>query len=671
MKMNKLKIFALALAIMPATLFAQSWKSKTMMTIGDRNVSADEFMGIYEKNNVTGEVIDKKSVDEYLDLFVNFKLKVIEAESLGMDTLPKFVKELNGYREQLAKPYFSNDEATDLLVEEAYERMKWDLNASHILVKCDAHAIPADTLAAYNKAMKIRERIMKGEDFNDLAVELSDDPSARDHKEIPGKQRAYKGNRGNLGYFTAFDMVYPFESGAYNTQEGEVSMPIRSNFGYHIIKVNSKTPAFGIIKAAHIFLSVDENDPTKTDSLVHEKINNIYKEIEEDGSNWHVIVRKYTEDKGSIINNGMLTPFKVSQIVPEFIGALKELKENEISEPIKTSYGYHIVKFISASGINDFENEKDNITKRVEKDMRAKVSEEAVLKRLMKENKFKENVKVKDNFIATIDSSLNDAAFVLNPSVDVDKVLFKLNKDSFTIQDFVNYINENQRKEPFLSPAAFAYSLYDKFVRKTIFDYEDSHLEMKYPDFKVLVNEYHDGILLFDLMENEVWNKASKDTTGLQNYYEEHKGEYMWRDRVKTIVITTTKPELVDTLNILVNEGLTADSIYRITKADKKFSGVTVKVTHFQRNDNDDIDAMDWVVGTVSVVPSTVDNTTKIYKIIDVREPEPKTYKEVKGIITSAYQSQIEEQWLKELEAKYPVVLNETIINKVRNYYNK
>lgn len=669
--MNKLRILALVLAMMPAIVSAQSWKSETMMTIGDKQITAGEFMEIYEKNNVNGEVLDKKSVDEYLDLFTTFKLKVIEAQSQGMDTAAKFVKELNGYRKQLAKPYFSNDETTEYLIEEAYERMKWDINASHILIKCDEHAVPADTLKAYNKAMKIRERILKGEDFNDVAVEVSDDPSARDHKEIPGKQRAYKGNRGNLGYFTAFDMVYPFETGAYNTKEGEISMPVRSNFGYHIIRVNSKTPAFGTIKAAHIFLAVDENDPIKTDSIVREKINNIYKEIDEDGKNWHVIVKKYTEDKGTIINNGMLTPFRVSQIVPEFIAALKGLKENEIAEPIKTSYGYHIVKLVSSSGINSFDKEKENIKKRVEKDMRANIGDDVVLKRIMKENKFNEFVKVKDKFIKTVDSTLNNGAFVVSPEIDVNSVLFKLNDDSFTINDFIGYIEKNQKQEPFLSPEAYAYTLYDKFVKETVFAYEDSHLETKYPEFGLLVREYHDGILLFDLMENEVWNKAAKDTAGLKNYYEEHKDEYTWGERVKTMVIITAKPELVDTLNYFLDEELTADSIKAIVKSDKNFSGTSVKTVYFQRGENKDIDAVEWYPSTVVQFNSYTDNMIYIYKMLEVHEAEVKKFKEVRGIVTSAYQTQLEQDWMETLKEKYPVSVNEVVLDEVRQYYEK
>lgn len=657
--------------MMPAIVSAQSWKSETMMTIGDKQITAGEFMEIYEKNNVNGEVLDKKSVDEYLDLFTTFKLKVIEAQSRGMDTAAKFVKELNGYRKQLAKPYFSNDETTEYLVEEAYERMKWDINASHILVKCDEHAVPADTLKAYNKAMKIRERILKGEDFNDVAVEVSDDPSARDHKEIPGKQRAYKGNRGNLGYFTAFDMVYPFETGAYNTKEGEISMPVRSSFGYHIIKVNSKTPAYGTIKAAHIFLAVDENDPIKTDSIVREKINNIYKEIDEDGKNWYVMVNKYTEDRGTVANNGMLSPFRVSQIVPEFIAALKGLKENEIAEPIKTSYGYHIVKLVSSSGIDSFDKEKENIKKRVEKDMRANIGDDVVLKRLMKENKFNEFVKVKDKFIKTVDSTLNNGAFVASPAIDVNSVLFKLNEDSFTINDFIGYIEKNQKQEPFLSPEAYAYTLYDEFVRETVFAYEDSRLETKYPEFGFLVQEYHDGILLFDLMENEVWNKAAKDTAGLKNYYEEHKDEYTWGERVKTMVIITAKPELIDTLNYFLDEELTADSIKAIVKSDRNFSGTSVKTVYFQRGENKDIDAVEWYPSTVVQFNSYTDNMIYIYKMLEVHEAEVKKFKEVRGIVTSAYQTQLEQDWMETLKEKYPVSVNEVVLDEVRQYYEK
>lgn len=662
------KLLVLLALFMPALVFAQGWKNKTLVTIGDRNISAGEFMEVYEKNNLNSEVLDKKDVDEYLDMYTKFKLKVIEAENLEMDTMPKFIKEYTGYRKQLAKPYFSNAEGTEALVEEAYNRMQYDVNASHILIKCDPHAVPADTLAAYNKALAARNRILKGEDFGDVAVELSEDPSARDMEAIPGKRRAYKGNRGNLGYFTVFDMVYPFETAIYNSKVGELSMPIRTDFGYHIIRLNSKTPACGTVRAAHIYLHIDDDDPMKCDSAMREKAFNIYKEIDKDGKNWDNMVKKYSDDKGSSQQGGMLSPFRVSQIVPEFISVVKQLNDNEISEPVKTNYGYHIIKLVGKSGIKSFEEEKDNLTKRVEKDMRAKVSDENVLKRLKKENKFKEYVKEKDAFIATIDTTLKEGKYVVAEGVDTNKTLFKLQKKEYKVADFIEYIEEHEKPQPFMSSGSYAYQLYDEFVKDSVFAYEDEHLEEKYPDFKLLVQEYHDGILLFDLMDKQVWKKAEIDTAGIRRYYDEHKDEYMWGKRVKTILITVNNDESLARAEELINMDITVDSIKSVVKAEG-LKGVKVKSPFFQQGDDVDIDETVWKAGTVRVIPSTVDNTTKLIKILEVRKPEPKTYKETRGIIISAYQTKLEEDWVNELENKYPVVVNEKILNKVRKSY--
>lgn len=659
------KALVLLALLTPALLFAQGWKSKTLITLGDNNISAGEFMGVYEKNNVQSDVIDKKSVDEYLDMYVNFKLKVIEAENLKMDTMPKFVKEYNSYREQLAKPYFSSEEANEQLIEEAYERMHWDINAAHILVKCDVNAVPADTLKAYNRAMEIRKRIINGENFGDVAEDTSDDISVSD-TTVNG--RFYKGNRGELGYFTVFDMVYPFETGAYNTKEGQISLPVRSDFGYHIIKVNSKTPACGTIRAAHIFLAVNDSDPEKTDSVVKAKAYNVYNEIKKDGSNWEVIVRKYSDDKGSAANEGLLSPFKVNQIVPEFITVVKGLQPKEISEPVKTNYGYHIIRLIATSGVKDIEDEHENIKKRVEKDMRAKVSEEVVLNRFKKENKFKEYVKVKDAFIATIDSTLKEGNYVMAEGVDTSKVLFKFGKQKYTIADFVEFIRENQVKQPFMSAGSYAYKLYDEYLKRSAFAYEDAHLEEKYPDFKLLVQEYHDGILLFDLMDKEVWKKAEQDTVGLENYYNAHKDEYMWGERLKTVYATVNHPEDVARVEELVKTDLSMDSIRAILKAEE-IRGVSVKIRYWQHGDNVDIDETEWKAGELRVIPSTVDKTTKIVRVLEVRDPEPKTLNEAKGLVISAYQQQLEEDWLNELKAKYPVTVNEKTLEKVKTCY--
>lgn len=665
---RKTWLIALLFLMMPSLLLAQSYGKKTLITIGDKKISAQEFMNTYEKNNINNDVIDKKSVEDYLDLYIDFKIKVTEAEALMMDTSSTFIKELANYRQQLAKPYFSNDEITDELTREAYERMLYDINASHILIRCEANAIPADTLAAYNKAISIRNRALKGEDFGDLAAELSDDPSARDMEEIPGVRRAYKGNKGNLGYFTVFDMVYPFETGAYNTNEGEISMPVRSDFGYHIIKVNSKTPASGTIKAAHVMVAVDPNDPNKQDSIVQIKINNIYNEILPDGSNWADIVKKYSDDKGTIVTQGQLSPFRVSNIVPEFIAAIKDLEPNEISKPVKTVIGYHIIKLISTATPADFETEQPKLREKVERDMRGQYSEEIAMKRIIKSNRFKENIKVKDAFIATIDSTLTLGKFVVNPEVNTQEVLFSINEASYTIQNFIDYIIKNQQTQGFITETAYAYQLYDDFLKEKVFEYEDAHLEQKYPEFNTLVQEYHDGILLFSLMENQVWNKAAEDSVGLQNFYEKNKHKYMWDNRVKALIVTCNENDDIAVIEKMVRDGVEVDSLRSFIKTNKYKA--STRASFFQKGDNVNIDNTEWKVGTIAIYPSTVDNTTQIIRILEVRDPEPKTFKETKGIVTSGYQNEIEAQWIEDLRAKYIVTVNEKLLDKIIKKYN-
>ncbi|MEI8049804.1 MAG: peptidylprolyl isomerase, partial [Bacteroidota bacterium] len=240
------------LTIAALILFSQVWSQNSdqvLMNVAGENVTKSEFLGVYQKNNTKGEVIDQKSLDEYLDLFINFKLKVKEAEVLGLDTVKSFRDELGGYRKQLAQPYLIDEDANKALLDEAFARKGEDIRASHILIRVDKNAKPADTLAAYNKVMKIRKRLLKGEDFGKLAIEFSDDESAKDRTQ---EGRTMKGNKGDLGYFTVFDMVYPFETGAYSTKTGDVSQPVRSEFGYHLIKFTDRKPAMGKVQIAHI-----------------------------------------------------------------------------------------------------------------------------------------------------------------------------------------------------------------------------------------------------------------------------------------------------------------------------------------------------------------------------------------------------------------------------------
>ena len=669
-KINILKTIMLAAFVMPTVfIFGQSKLDKqVLMTIGDQPVTVKEFTDVYAKNNLKGDVIEKKSVDEYIDLFTTFRMKVMEAEAQQLDTSAKFQKELAGYRKQLAKPFMSSDDITDELLQEAYQRKQKDIRASHILIRCDKHALPSDTLKAYNKAMDIRKKAIKGEDFAKLADQYSDDPSAKGMKATD-QNPARPGNHGDLGYFSVFDMVYPFETGAYNTKEGEISMPVRSDFGYHLIKVQSVTDAMGTVQAAHIFVQVPFDAPEEEVAAAKQKADNIYEQLmAQNGENWNEMVKQYSDDRGTLARNGALSSFTVNRIVPQFIEVCKSLEIDQIGKPVRTDYGFHIIKLLGKTGVGTYEKELKGLTERVEKDSRSKKSEEAVLKQLRKEYKFKANDKNIEAFMATVDSSILRKAYEPSSKVDMNATLFTIDGNATKVSEFVDYIKDNMNFQKYVTPATYAYQLYENFSNELVMDYADAHLEEKYPEFAALVQEYRDGILLFDLMDREVWDKAVKDTTGLKEFHAKHADKYMWEERAKATIVTVTRQESLPKVKALIDAGTPLDSLRSALQRDS-INYAYVRSGYYQHGDNQYVDQTEWKVDATKEIPSTVDQSTVLVYIRELRDPEPKTLREARGLVTSDYQVELEEKWVKMLKEKCPVKVDEKVLDKVRKLY--
>ena len=661
---------AIAIVVMATSLNAQSsLDKKVLMNIAGDDVTAKEFCDIYAKNNLKNNVVEKKSIDEYLDMFINFRLKVKEATDMQLDTTAHFKKEFEEYRKQLAKPYFTNETISDEIVREAYDRKHYDIRASHILIICDKHALPSDTLKAYNKALDLRKRALKGEDFGELAVRYSDDPSAKDSPATDTRP-ARKGNRGDLGYFSVFDMIYPFETGAYNTKEGEISMPVRSDYGYHLIKVTSKTPSIGVTQAAHIFLPVSPDASEEDVETIKQKANNIYNELmQKDGKNWDEAVKNYSEDKGTMNQQGRLSNITVNRIVPEFIETIKALKPDEISKPVRTNYGYHIIKLISTTPVGEFEKEKAEIAKRVERDMRSKKSEQVVVEQIKKDYKFKQNDANLELFMTSVDSSLFKGKFKTPSAIDASATLFTIGSESTTVGNFVEFINQKDRKSNYgISPQEYAYQLYDAYCNEQALAYADLHLEEKYPEFKQVLQEYRDGILLFDLMEKQVWNKAVEDTAGLREFHARNASKYMWEDRAEAVVVTVAQPEMLEKVKHYMAT-VPADSLRSVVYADTTIKRVSVHKTFFQKGENKYVDQTEWKKGVENEIRSTVDNNIVLVKILDLRKPEEKTLREAKGLVMSDYQMELEKEWIEHLRQKYSYSVNEKVLQKVRKKY--
>ncbi len=641
---------------------AQNQNDSILMTIAGENVFTSEFLNVYKKNNVNNNVLNEQSLKKYLNLYINFRLKVKQAEDLGLDTVKSFMLELKGYRDQLAKPYLVDKAYNEKLLREAYNREKSDIRASHILVKVSRNASPKDTLAAYNKIMKIRKRIINGEDFGEVAAQTSEDASARDRKI---NNRVVKGNKGDLGYFTVFNMIYPFENAAYNTKVGEVSMPVRTDYGYHILKVTDKIPAMGKVLVAHILLLMPKNGTAEDSLRLKNKAFEIYQKIQK-GESFDTLARKYSDDKGSAVKGGLLPWFGVNRMVPEFIKAISEIhKKGEVSKPVLTSYGWHIIKFIDRKPIGTFDEDKSKLKQKLAKNSRSSKSKESFISKIKKEYGFKENIKAKNIFYKLVNDSIFYAKWNYKKDKDLNKILFTLDSKTYTQQDFARYLVANQKKQTRQNIKVYINNMYKKFVNQSCIAYEDSQLENKYPEFKSLVKEYKNGMLLFELMDKKIWSQAIKDTVGLKNYYEKNKNNYMWDRRLDASIFTFKNPEnkkLIRKARRYARKGYSNERILKKINKDSVVN-LTINTKRFLKNDNKIIDSIKWKKGisdNIKLHDSVV--FVVVHKLI---LPEPKLLNEAKGIITADYQNYLEKQWIKSLRKKYPVVVNKKVLSSI------
>lgn len=651
------RLFVLAITLVLAqTAFSQT--DPVIMTINDKEITKTEFLQIYLKNN-NDPKYDKESLDEYVELFTKFKLKVAEAEELGYDTIPKLVKELNGYTKQLALPYLVDSLKTEDLVKEAYERTKNEVRAAHILIKVSPKASPADTLAAYNRILGIKKRIEDGDDFATVARETSQDPSATQ-------------NSGDLGYFTAFQMVYQFEDQAFKTDKGKVSMPFRTRFGYHILQVSDKRKARGSIESAHIMVAARETDGPKAIEDAQNKINEIYTLLQ-DGGNFEELVKKYSDDPSSVNKGGKLPTFgtgTTTRMVPAFEDAAFALKnDGEFSKPVQTNYGFHIVKRLKWMDVPPFEELEENLSARVAKDERSKQTQSSFVAKLKVDYKFKDKSKKRKKwFYENLDSTYFQGKFTAD-QVTKDKPMFKLDKKKFTTKQFAKYLENNHRglrANGSMNPIVD--QQYKSWEKEAILNYEESKLAGKYPEFKALVTEYHDGILLYEVMSDLVWNKAMKDTVGLKNFHEGRRADYVWGTRYDSDVFECySKDAANDIHGLLTSEAADTMTVVQIVGEVNGESELNVR----HRNGKFDTSKTRYLKDkTLSKgVNDIYEHDGKFYvvRIAEILEPTEKEFGEAKGAITSDYQNYLEQEWLKELRKKHTVTVNKEALYSIGN----
>lgn len=644
-------LFGLFLSISAVT-HAQNVKKEVLFTINDKPYYTDEFARVYNKNLDLVKDESQKDLNQYLDLFIGYKLKINKANKLGLQDGPNYQSELKTYRAQLSKNYVTDSKVTKELLEEGYQRSLKEVKASHILITADENAAPEDTLKAYNRIVELRKRALAGEDFGKLAQENSQDPSAKD-------------NKGDLGYFSAFRMVYPFESAAFKTPKGKISNPVRTRFGYHIIKVDDIRDNRGEVQVAHIMILNPKPEDTDKDKAKN-TINDIYKKLQQ-GEKFEDLAKQFSEDKSSSSKGGQLSRFGSGQLSSEEFEnvAFSLTKDNPISQPFQSKFGWHIVKFIERFPMKTFDEAKADLESKIGKDERSRLIANSLNEKLRKKYPVKRNEKVYAKVAKAVTADFYENKWTLPADTKpFDDKLFSINEKVFTGTDLLKYIQLRQKSGSGIRPPAkMVEDFYQKYLDEQLNAYYNDHLETEFPEFAAVMEEYRDGLLLFDLMEKEIWEKSKTDTIGLKNFYETRKMNYQWKNRVDVIIASSTNEKAVREAQKMLKKGSTPEQIKEKLNTKDKVEIMTNAGIFEEGNDA--------LPKAIKFEPGVSDITkdgpyyfvTKVNKVLPAGV---KTLEECRGKCINDYQQYLEQGWVEKLKTEFTVKTNPDAFERVK-----
>ena len=611
-----------------------------IMNIAGKSIPKSEFEYVYNKNLRQQEV--KTPVDEYVTLFCNYKLKVAEAEAEGLDTTQTFQNEYKGYRSQLVAPYMIEPGVEERLAREAYARLLEEVEASHILFSIPPTATTSQKKAIYARAMRVREQALNGTDFGTLARRYSDDPSA-------------EMNEGYLGYFKGFQMVYPFEKAAYETPTGEISLPVESRFGYHLIKVTGrrKTRAIGL---AHIMLRVSQDAPEKEQKAKEKLIKDIYKQIEK-GADFADLARQYSEDASSAVRGGELPVLESGQFVKSFEDAAFALDSiGQVSYPVRTEFGWHILKLLSEKTPNSYDMLHDAIVHRMARDERANAGRKQYMEKLKEQKGFSWNAAVIDQ----LEAICADTAFYAKLS-EISQPLFVFDGKEYPASGLTTYFVQDE------TPTVNALrDVAEAYATEVITDYQVARLDENNTEFHYLLQEYRDGMLLFEISNREVWEKAMNDTKGLEKYFKKNKNKYAWKEpHYKGFVISSDDEAIAAGAKRQLDKksSLPADSLIRRIYAqyNDSINHVSIETILCRQGENRTVDYLVYGVGEP-------DTTAKLsVKAVSGKLlKKPESYEDVKGLAVADYQNYLEQNWIASLRKKYPIVIHRDVLATIK-----
>lgn len=640
-------LFSILLLVLSFLCTAQT---TVLMTVDGQPVEAGEFIRMYNKSGEPGKM---PSVDEYLQQFIVFKLKVADAINEGYDTTRAFKTELEGYRNQLAQNYLNDTGVKEKLLQQAYQRSLTEVNAWHVLVSIPPDASPEDTLRAWKKAIDIRERIITGEPFEIVARSASDDPSALT-------------NGGNLGYFSVFQMITPFEDAAYRLKTGSVSQPVRTAFGYHIIKVTDRRPSKGRIRVAHIMKNSPPGTGEADAKKAENEINSVYEMLSE-GASFSDLANKYSDHRESAAKGGALDWFGTGEIVNDFSEAAFAIPDTgKWTKPVRTPYGWHIIKLLDRKQPGTFEESRSFLESRINQSYLNSLSRRSFVEKLKKEYNFRINRDIFNWFVRNTDTLVIRGLRKYNRPAMPKGNVYTFAQRGLSAEDFADFIEGRGFRIETKDSVYFIDRSLEIRASNDLIGYEDSQLEKKNPGFRYLMQEFHDGILLFTISEKKIWNSTDADPASMKDYYERHKHQHLTEPgieaKIYTLKLNGGEKQLESAFRKYSRRRNT-DKLLLKKFNRKEDSTLVIVEGRWFRGDDPVVDRLKFETGAQAFM---LDNYPSIINVTRIIEPEPKEFNEVWGEMMQGYQDELELKWIEQLKKKYTVKIENPVLAEVK-----
>ncbi len=638
-------LFTALAAMVLTSVWAKKTDDPVMMTVNGKDVKLSEFQYLYNKNN--SQQSQQQPIDEYVDMFINYKLKVADAEAARIDTTEAFKTEYASYRRQLSNPYLRDTVVFNNLLQEAYARLTEEVDVMHLMLPRGHNQEEANEM--HHKLDSLRTLLINGADWAEIAMANSADPGV-------------KRNMGHMGWMTATQYPYAFELVAYNTPVGEISEIIDTDFGHHIVKVLDRRPARGQVLVQHILKLFPRGNNVDNSPEQKAAIDSIYNALL-NGADFDELAKVESEDPGSARNGGRLPAFGAGRMVPEFEEMSFSLADGELSKPFATSYGWHVVKRIEGKGVGTFEDNKESLAKAINNDERGTMPVKACLDRLKKQYKASVNNKGLEKVMDMVAANGGqlDSALVDRLSAD-NTVVFTVNKQNHTIAECIDRVKVTV---PIKMESARMYitDAVNRTMDDATFDVERDNLAMQYPEYRNLVNEYRDGMLLFEVSNRNVWEKASKDKEGLEKFFQANRNKYTWeKPKYKGMMVFTPNDSVENAVKAYIAETTIEPS--KLSDELKAKFGRDVKVEKViaAHGDNAIVDAAAFG----DPKPEPTGRWTNYFAWGGNILEAPEEASDVRGLVTTDYQAQLEQEWVASLRERYPYKVNTKVLDTLR-----